>query len=131
MTTGTAVAFDSIGNLTTIDNGALLTFDSMLQQTRRVPLMEPASSLAVDAAGFATVVGESGTAYVYSPGGILQRSFALPGVFVPAREVNIDVSPEGCTLVYLGAGGKVNRFDGCTQIALAAPDDRFTAIRAL
>src|SRR5205814_168977 len=113
------------------ESGALITFDSMLQQTRRVPLMETANSLAVDAAGFATVIGESGTAYVYSPGGILQRSFALPGVFVPAREVSIDVSPEGCTLVYLGAGGKVNRFDSCSQMALAAPDERFTTVRAL
>src|SRR5947207_11022199 len=50
--TGPAVAFDSIGNLTTIESGALITFDSMLQQTRRVPLMETANSLAVDAAGF-------------------------------------------------------------------------------
>ena len=131
--TGRAIAFDSVGNLYSADDSTLDVFDSTLRKVRSVALPEPASSLAVNDAGITYVVGESGTVYVYSPGGMLQYRFTLPNLELPARQVSIDVAPEGCTLVYAGAGGSVNRFDSCAQIALApvATDEHFTAIRAM
>lgn len=131
--TGDAVAFDSIGNLYAAGGTTLDVFDSTLQAIRSVPLVEPASGLAVDGAGFAYVIGQSGRAYVYSPGGIGQRTFALPNLSAQTGVVSIDVTPDGCTLVYVGDGGSLNRFNACAQVALApiASGERFDAVRAL
>ena len=130
---GDEVAFDSIGNLYAVNLMTLEIFDSMLQSIRKVQLPEISSSIAVDAAGFAYVVGESGTAYVYSPGGTFQRSFTLPNLFIPARRVSIDIASNGCTLVYVGVGGSASRFDACSGMPLPAiaTGERFDALRAL
>src|SRR5229473_6341440 len=89
---GDAVAFDSVGNLysVVIEDGpfvymmVLRSFDPSLRLIRSVPLPEAARGLAVDAAGFSYVVGVSGTVHVYSPGGMLLRSFALPNLLPAA-----------------------------------------------
>ena len=131
--TGDAVAFDSIGILYAAGDMRLESFDSSLQRIRSVALPEPASALAVDAAGFSYVVGQSGRAYVYSPGGAGQRSFVLPNLSAPVGAISVDVAPNGCTLLYVGDHGSVNRFDVCAQLALApiATGERFEAVRAL
>ena len=128
LATGRAIAFDSVGNLYSVDGTALDVFDTSLHKIRTVAIPEAASALAVSGAGFAYVAGESGTVFVYSPGGVWQSEFTLPS----AAE-SIDIAPEGCTLVYVGAVGVVNRFDVCAGVALPriAQDERFTAIRAL
>lgn len=143
---GDAVAFDSVGNLYSvrIEDGpfaymmVLRSFDPSLTLIRSVPLPEAASGLAVDAAGFSYVVGVSGTVHVYSPGGMLLRSFALPNL-PPAEAsaipspISIDVTPNGCTLIYIGEGGSANRYDACALMPLPpiASDRHFDAIRAL
>jgi len=131
--TGDAIAFDSLGFLYSVDYQTLLTLDPMLTTMRRTPLPELSSSITVDSAGFAYVLGESGTVYVYSPSGNFQRSFTLPNLFLPARNVSIDIGNDGCTLFYIGAAGAASRFDACGGVALpaVAPDERFMAIRAL
>jgi len=143
---GDVVAFDSVGNLYSVGVGnlyssnqlVLQSFDPSLTLIRSVPLPEAASGLAVDAAGFSYVVGVSGTVHVYSPGGMLQRSFALPNLppasasAIPSP-ISIDVTPNGCTLVYIGADASVNRYDACALMPLPpiATDRHFDAIRAL
>lgn len=131
--TGDALAFDSIGILYAAGDTTLESFDSTLQHIRTVVLGEPVSALAVDAAGFAYVVVRSGTTYVFSPGGVFQRSFMLPNLSAPVGTISADVTPDGCTLVYVGNGGSANRFDTCAQVALSpiAPGERFDAVRAL
>lgn len=81
----------------------------------------------------AYVVGRSGRMYVYSPGGILQRSFTLPNLSASAGAISIDATPDGCTLVYVGDGASANRFNTCAHLALArlAPGKRFEAVHAL
>jgi hypothetical protein len=131
--TGDAVAFDSIGNLYSAGGNMLESFDSTLRTIRSVTLIEQASALAVDAAGFSYVIGQSGRTYVYTPGGILQRAFMLPNLSAPVGAISADVTPDGCTLVYVGDGASVNRFNSCAQVALApiAAGERFEAVRAL
>lgn len=130
--TGLAIAVDGVGNVYNVDGMKFEIFDPMLQSIRRMPLPEPSSSLAVDAAGFAYVIGESGTLYVYSPAGF-QRSFTLPNLFIPSRFVSVDIAPDGCTLVYTGVGGAATRFDACAGVPLPdiAKGERFDAVRAL
>ena len=130
---GDAIAFDSVGNLYSVDTMTFLAVDPMLQTTRRTPLPEVSSTITVDRAGFAYILGESGTMYVYSPSGMFQRSFTLPNLFLPARNVSIDIGNDGCTLDYIGAAGAASRFDACSGVALPAlvPGERFESIRAL
>ncbi|HXH92160.1 MAG TPA: hypothetical protein VNN25_11315 [Thermoanaerobaculia bacterium] len=130
---GDAMAFDANGNLYGVDGTSLQSLDTSLQPIRTVKLPEGSSSLAVDAAGFAYVVGKSGIVYVYSAGGAFQRRFALPNLTPPVSAISIDVSPNGCTLVYIGDGGFAYRYDACAQIPLPAiaAGERFQAIRAL
>jgi hypothetical protein len=132
LSSGDAVAFDSVGILYAAGT-TLESFDSMLQRIRSVTLAEPATALAVDAAGFAYVIGQSGRMDVYSPGGVFQRSFALPNLSVPVGTLSVDITPNGCTLIYVGDRGSVNRFDTCAQLALPpiATGERFDAVRAL
>jgi hypothetical protein len=130
---GDAMAFDANGNLYGVDGTTLQSLDTSLQPLRKVKLPEEASSLAVDAGGFAYVVGKSGLLCIFSADGSFQRRFLLPNLTTPVGAISIDVSPNGCTLVYLGDGGFANRYDICAQMplpALAAPE-RFQAIRAL
>jgi len=129
--TGDKFAFDATGVLYSVLLRELDSTDSTLRQIRSVLLQEPSNALAVDAAGFALVVGESGRVYVYSPGGVFQRGFQLPNVTAPVRSISIDVTPDGCTMVYTGDHGAVNRFDSCGLVALPAPDERFDAVRAM
>lgn len=128
--TGGAIAFDSIGNLYALDGALLGVFDSTLAKVRVIALPELASSLAVSGAGFAYVVADSGTTYVYSPGGALQAKFKLPNVSLPVQALSIDIAPEGCTLVY---GVHADRYDACANLPLPslAPSEEFTAVRAL
>ena len=140
---GDVVAFDSVGNLYTAgylvssSQMVLQSFDPSLRLIRSVPLPEPARGLAVDGAGFSYVVGLSGTLYVLSPGGAFQQRFALPNLPAAtdplASPVSIDVSPNGCTLVYVGADGSANRYDTCALMPLApiASGQHFDAVRAL
>ncbi|MEA2415993.1 MAG: hypothetical protein QOI58_2650 [Thermoanaerobaculia bacterium] len=130
---GDAVAFDSIGTLYAAGDRTLESFDSTLRDIRTVVLGENVIGLAVDSAGFAYVVGQSGKTYVISPGGVFQRTFRLPNLTVPVGAISIDVTPDGCTLVYVGDGASANRFNTCAQVALVpiAPGERFEAIRAL
>jgi hypothetical protein len=130
--TGDYVGFDSVGNLYAADGSTLQSFDVMLQPIRTVVLKEAASALAVDAAGFAYVVGESGRVYVYSPGGVYQRGFWLPNSgSTPVRSA--DITPNGCTMVYVGDHHSMNRYDACAELPLPslAADERFDAVRAL
>jgi len=132
--TGDAIAFDGVGNLYSVElMTTFITLDPMLHPIRRVPLAEVSSSITVDAAGFAYILGESGTMYVYSPAGMFQRSFTLPNLFLPAQNVSIDIANDGCTLFYVGAAGAASRFNACSGVALPAlaPDEHFLAIRAL
>jgi hypothetical protein len=132
--TGDAIAFDGLGNLYSVElMTTFITVDPMLQPIRRVPLPEVSSSITVDSAGFAYILGESGTMYVYSPAGMFQRSFTLPNLFLPARNVSIDIGNDGCTLFYVGVAGAASRFNACSGVALPAlvPNERFLAIRAL
>ena len=130
---GDAMAFDANGNLYGVDGTSLQSLDTSLQPIRTVKLPEESSSLAVDAAGFAYVVGKSGIVDVYSGGGTFQRRFALPNLTAPVGAISIDVSPNGCTLVYIGDGGFANRYDACAQMPLPAitAGERFQAVRAL
>jgi hypothetical protein len=130
---GDAMAFDANGNLYGVDGTALQSLDTSLRPVRQVKLPEESSSLAVDAAGFAYVVGKSGVVYVYSADGGFQRRFLLPNLTEPVGAISIDVSPNGCTLVYIGDGGFANRYDTCAQMPLPAiaAGERFQAIRAL
>jgi hypothetical protein len=132
-TGGAAMAFDSIGVLYSVSDTTLESFDSLLRTIRTVHLQEPSRSMAVDAAGFAYVVGESARVYVYTPGGVFQRGFTLPNVTAPVGAISIDVTPDGCTLVYVGDHAAVNRFDACGQMSLPAiaADERFDAVRAM
>src|SRR5207302_7146415 len=77
--------------------------------------------------------GRSGKTYVISPGGVVQRSFLLPNVSTSKDAISVDVTPDGSTLVYVGDGASVNRYNVCAQVLLApvAPGERFEAIRAL
>jgi hypothetical protein len=130
--TGDLVGFDSVGNLYTAEASTLQSFDVTLQPIRKVTLQENASALAVDAAGFAYVVGESGRVYVYSPGGVYQRGFWLPNSgSAPVRSA--DITPNGCTLMYIGDHHSMNRFDACAEVPLPplAADEQFDAVRAL
>jgi len=131
--TGDAVAFDSVGNLYAAGQTTLESFDSTLQTIRKIDLGEKVTALAVDAAGFAYVVTHGGTTVVVSPGGAVQRSFVLPNLHTPVDSTSIDVTPAACTLVYIGDGASLNRFDVCAQIALGpiAAGERFEAVRAL
>jgi hypothetical protein len=130
---GDAVAFDSIGTLYAAEDYVFESFDSTLRNIRADVVGENVIGLAVDSAGFAYVVGLSGKTYVMSPGGLLQRTFSLPNLTASVSAISIDVTPDGCTLVYVGDGASVNRFNTCSQVALApiAPGERFDAIRAL
>jgi hypothetical protein len=129
---GDAVAFDSIGTLYAAGDTKLESFDSTLQHIRTIELGEQVSGLAVDAAGFAYVVVRSGRAYVFSPGGVFQRTFSLPNLTAPVGAISVDVTPDGSTLVYVGDGASANRFDMSSQLALPiAPGERFDAVRAL
>jgi hypothetical protein len=137
------VAFDSVGNLYAAgyayswNQMDLQSFDPSLRLIRSVPLPEAARGLAVDAAGFSYVVGLSGTLYVLSPGGMFLRRFALPNLPAAtdpyAGAVSVDVTPNGCTLVYVGAGGSANRYDTCAlmPLPLIASGQHFDAVRAL
>jgi hypothetical protein len=130
---GDAMAFDANGNLYGVDGTSLQSLDTSLQPIRTVKLPEESSSLAVDAAGFAYVAGKSGIVDVYSGGGTFQRRFAPPNLTPPVGAISIDVSPNGCTLVYIGDGGFAYRYDACAQMPLPAiaAGDRFQAVRAL
>ncbi len=130
---GDAMAFDANGNLYGVDGTTLQSLDTSLRPVVKVKLAEEASSLAVDAAGFAYVVGKSGVVGVYSADGTIQRRFLLPNLTQPVGAISIDVSPNGCTLVYIGDGGFANRYDACAQLPLPpiAAGERFQAIRAL
>jgi hypothetical protein len=130
---GDTMAFDANGNLYGVDGTVLQLLDTSLRPIGKVKLPEEASSLAVDAVGFAYVLGKSGVVYVFSAEGTFQRRFALPNLTPPVGAISIDVSPNGCTLVYLGDGGFANRYDACAQMPLPsiAAGERFQAIRAL
>jgi hypothetical protein len=130
---GDAVAFDSIGTLYAAGDITFESFDSTLRNIRTIVLGEPLIGLAVDSAGFAYVVGQSAKTYVISPGGVLQRTFRLPNLNAPIGDISVDVTPDGCTLFYVGDGASANRYNVCAQVLLApiAPGERFEAIRAL
>ncbi len=131
---GMAIGFDSVGNLYSVDGSTTLQLiDPTLQSARIVQLREPATAVAVDAAGYSYVVGISGNLAVYSPGGVAQRTVMLPNFPADGSTISIDVTPNGCTLVYTGQGGSANRFDTCAMLPLPSIESsqHFHAIRAL
>jgi len=131
---GDAIAFDSVGNLYSVDGSIVLqSISPDLQHFQSVHMPDPAHAIAVDSAGYSYVIGQSGRLFVYSPGGILQRSVVLPNLPSDRFTISMDVTPNGCTLFYTGEGGSANRYDACAMLPLTpiASGQNFRAVRAL
>jgi len=130
----TVLGFDGAGSLHYLTGDALAKMDrEPLIPTPNAKLPEWMNALAVDAAGSSYLVGTSGRLYVYSPANARLRDFALPNATRPAWGMNVDVSPDGCTFLYVGDTAAVNRFDVCRGAPLpaVAEEEHFTAVRAL